>query len=147
MTSCRLMFPGVRSSLVFSGFGLKPPASGFQSYFYSSLKTSPFEDNGLLFWVPDVFCKHSEVVLWNYSAFKYSFDEFVGEKVVSLSYSSTILGPPLQSLLFQIFLLFHSSLILLVSPLHMYYTFCNCHTVLGYSVVLFLHSFLFFFFS
>ena len=28
------------SSLVFSGFGLKPPASGFQSYFYSSLKTS-----------------------------------------------------------------------------------------------------------
>ena len=41
MTSCQLMFPGVRSSLVFSGFGLKPPASGFQSYFYSSLKTSP----------------------------------------------------------------------------------------------------------
>ena len=28
-----------------------------------------------------------------YSAFKCSFDEFVGEKVVSLSYSSTILGP------------------------------------------------------
>ena len=41
MSSCRLMFPGVRSSLVFSGFGLWPPASGFQSYFYSSLKTSP----------------------------------------------------------------------------------------------------------
>ena len=33
--------PGVRSSLVFSGFGLKPPASGFQCYSYSSLKTSP----------------------------------------------------------------------------------------------------------
>ena len=32
MSSCRLMFPGVRSSLE-SGFGLKPPASGFQSYF------------------------------------------------------------------------------------------------------------------
>ena len=29
-----------------------------------------------------------------YSAFKYSFDEFVGEKVVSLSYSSIFLGPP-----------------------------------------------------
>ena len=41
MRSCPLMFPGVRSSLVFSGFWLKPPASGFQSYFYSSLKTSP----------------------------------------------------------------------------------------------------------
>ena len=25
----------------------------------------PFEDNGLLFWVPDVLCWHSEVVLWN----------------------------------------------------------------------------------
>ena len=41
MSSYRLMFPGVRSSLVFSAFGLKPPASGFQSYSYSSLKTSP----------------------------------------------------------------------------------------------------------
>jgi len=29
-----------------------------------------------------------------YSAFKCSFDKFVGEKVVSLFYSSTILGPP-----------------------------------------------------
>ena len=25
----------------------------------------PFEDNGLPFWVPDVLCQHSEVVLWN----------------------------------------------------------------------------------
>ena len=33
--------PWIRSSLVFSGFGLKPPASGFQSYSYSSLKISP----------------------------------------------------------------------------------------------------------
>ena len=41
MSSYRLMFPGVRNSLVLSGFGLKPPASGFQSYSYSSLKTSP----------------------------------------------------------------------------------------------------------
>ena len=29
-----------------------------------------------------------------YSAFKCSFDEFVGKKVISLSYSSDILGPP-----------------------------------------------------
>ena len=41
MISYQLMFPGVRSSLVFSGLGLKPPASGFQSYSSSSLKTSP----------------------------------------------------------------------------------------------------------
>ena len=40
MSSCQLMFPGVRSSLE-SGFGLKPPASSYRSYFYSSLKTSP----------------------------------------------------------------------------------------------------------
>ena len=67
MSFYRLMFPGVRSSQVFSGFGFKPPASSFQSYSYSSLKTSPspFKDNGLLFWVPDVLCQRSEVVLWN----------------------------------------------------------------------------------
>ena len=33
--------PGVRSCLMFSGIGLKPPACGFQFYFYSSLKTFP----------------------------------------------------------------------------------------------------------
>ena len=27
------MFPGFKSSLMVSGFGLKPPASGFQFYF------------------------------------------------------------------------------------------------------------------
>ena len=36
-----LMFPVVRSFLVFSGLGLKSPASGFQSYSSSSPKTSP----------------------------------------------------------------------------------------------------------
>ena len=36
-----LLFPAVRSSLVFSGFGLKSPASGFRSYSSSSLKASP----------------------------------------------------------------------------------------------------------
>ena len=67
MSSYRLMFPGVRSSQVFLGFGLKPLASGFQSYSYSSLQNSPspFENNRLLFWVPEVLCQHSEVVLWN----------------------------------------------------------------------------------
>ena len=41
MSSSRLMFPGVRSSLMFSGFRLNPPASGFQSYSDSSLKAYP----------------------------------------------------------------------------------------------------------
>ena len=47
MSSCQLMFPGVRSSLE-SGFRLKPSASSYwsyfffySSYFYSSFKTSP----------------------------------------------------------------------------------------------------------
>ena len=39
-----------------------------------------------------------------YSAFKCSFEEFVGEKVVSLSYSSTILGPPPSIVLNKVFL-------------------------------------------
>ena len=34
-----------------------------------------------------------------YSAFKCSFDEFVGDKVVSLSYSSAILGLPVKLLI------------------------------------------------
>ena len=41
MVSYYLIFPVVRSSLVFSGLGLKSPASGFQSYSSSSLKASP----------------------------------------------------------------------------------------------------------
>ena len=67
--------PEVRSSLVFSGFELKPPAFGFHSYYYSSLKTSPspFKDNGLPFWVPDVLCQHSEVVLWNFLSIQIFF--------------------------------------------------------------------------
>ena len=33
---------------------------------YSTIdKTSPFEDNGPLFWMSDILCWHSEVVLWN----------------------------------------------------------------------------------
>ena len=35
-----ITIPGIRSSLMFSSFEVKPPASGFQSYSYSSLKTS-----------------------------------------------------------------------------------------------------------
>ena len=60
MNSCQLMFPGVRSSLVFSGFGLKPPASGFQSYFYSSLKTSPRTFSGVV--VDSVVSVHFQIV-------------------------------------------------------------------------------------
>ena len=61
---------------------------------------APFEDNGFFFWVPDVLCRHSEGVSWFYSAFKCSFDELVGEKVVSPSYSSAMLGLPLTHFLY-----------------------------------------------
>ena len=40
MVSYYLMFHVVRSFLVFSGFALKSPASGFQFYSSNSLKTS-----------------------------------------------------------------------------------------------------------
>ena len=62
-----------------------------------------FEDNDLLFLVSDVLCQHSEVVLWNLLSAESSFDESVREKVVSPSYSSTILGTPPEVLLFLSF--------------------------------------------
>ena len=46
MRSCLFMFPGIRSCLIFPSLGIRPPASDFQSYSYSSLKTSPFIQYG-----------------------------------------------------------------------------------------------------
>ena len=34
-------------------------------FIFSIFFLSPFEDNGLFFWVPNVLCQHLEVVLWN----------------------------------------------------------------------------------
>jgi len=62
------VFPGVWKLLSFLRL---PPWDGSSSLPLLSLFLSfifflpPFEDNGLLFWVPDVFCLHSEVVLWH----------------------------------------------------------------------------------
>ena len=39
-----------------------PPLSLFSSFIFF---LPVFEDNDLLFWVPDVPCQHSEVVLWS----------------------------------------------------------------------------------
>ena len=43
------------------------PSLPLLSFFFCLLYffLPPFEDNGLLFWVPDVLCRQSEVVLWN----------------------------------------------------------------------------------
>ena len=75
MSSCQLMFPGVRSFLVFSSFGLSllplifslilTIASRLLHPYCTDDKTSPFEDNVLPFLVPGVLRQHSEVVLWN----------------------------------------------------------------------------------
>ena len=35
------------------------------SFYLLYLVLPPFCNNGLPFWVPDVLCQHSEVVLWN----------------------------------------------------------------------------------
>ena len=74
MSSCQLMFLGVRGSLE-SGLDLSlllpvislifTVVSKLLLLYSTTDKTSPFEDNGLLFWVPDVLYRHSEVVLWN----------------------------------------------------------------------------------
>ena len=55
-----------------------------------------FEDNGLPFWVLMSSASIQRLFCGIFSAFKCSFNEFVGEKVVSPSYSSAFLGlPPL----------------------------------------------------
>ena len=46
--------------------------------------------------MPGVLRQRSEVVLWKLLSIQIMFDELVGEIVVSLSYSSAILGPPLH---------------------------------------------------
>ena len=62
------VFPGVWKLLSFlrvlsqDGSPSLPLLSLFLSFIF--FPTS-FEDNGLLFWVPDVLCRHSEVVLRN----------------------------------------------------------------------------------
>jgi len=63
-----------------------------------------------------------------YSAFKCSFDEFVGEKVFSPSYSSAILAPPQVSLFL---LLFHySRRWVLEDPAVMYVGECFAYVLL-----------------
>ena len=100
MSSYQLIFLGVRSSLK-SEFGLKPPASSYWPYFSvvskllllysttdkaSTLKMksfSPFEDLGCFSGCLMSSAGIQKLFCGIYSAFKCSFDEFVGEKVFS----------------------------------------------------------------
>ena len=62
---------------------------------YSTIdKTSPFKDMGCFSGCLMSSAGIQKLFCGIYSAFKCSFDEYVGEKVFSLSYSSTILAPP-----------------------------------------------------
>ena len=75
MSSYCLMFPEFRSSLMFSGLDLSllllvfsfifTVASRLLHLYSTDDKTSVFENNGLLFWLPVVLCQPSEVVLWS----------------------------------------------------------------------------------
>ena len=63
------VFPGVwkQNSLFFDSLPRTDlhPYLFCLSFYLLYFFLPPFEDNGLLFWVPDVLCQHSEVVLWN----------------------------------------------------------------------------------
>ena len=62
------VFPGVWKLLSFLRLPSRDgsPSLPLLSLFYLLyFFLPPFKDNGLLFWVPDVLCQHSEVVLWN----------------------------------------------------------------------------------
>ena len=66
--SAARVFPGVWKLLSFQdslpGMELRPYL--FCLFFCLLYFFLPvFEDNDLLFWLPDVLCQHSEVVLWN----------------------------------------------------------------------------------
>ena len=57
-----LKFPS-QDGLPFPGWSSLP--TSFVSFFVFYILSLPvFEDNGLLFWLPDVLCQPTEVVLW-----------------------------------------------------------------------------------
>ena len=93
MGSHLLMFPGVRSSMMIQSSEVEPPSFGIQPSSYSNIKIH-FKEIGLPFWASGVLCQCSEVVLWQLLHMQMIFDIFVGDKVASPSYSSTILGTP-----------------------------------------------------
>ena len=91
------VFPGVWKLLFFydSLLGRVSIPNSCLSFYLLYFFLSPFEDNGCL---PGCLVSSASVqklFCGICSAFKCSFNEFVGEKVVSLSYSSAILGPSL----------------------------------------------------
>ena len=61
-------FSGVKDldlSLLLLVFSLIFTVASRLLHLYSNDDKTSFKDNGLLFWVPDVLCQHSEFDLWN----------------------------------------------------------------------------------
>ena len=61
------VFPGVWKLVFFLRLPSwdESPSLPLLSFYLYIFFLLPLEDNGLPFWVPDVICQHSEVVLWN----------------------------------------------------------------------------------
>ena len=68
----------------------------------------PFEDKGCFSGSLMSSANNQKLFCAVCSVFKCSFDEFVGEKLVSPSYSSAILAPPLSLVAFTLLLLIFS---------------------------------------
>ena len=70
----------------------------YLSFYLLYFVLPPFEDNGLPFWVPDVLCQHSEVVLWNFLSVQMIFWWICGGEsglpILFLCHLRT--APPLQ---------------------------------------------------
>ena len=106
--------------LVFGNFSFKTPFLGMDplpylfclSFYLLYFVLPPFKDNGWLSGCLMSSASIQKLFCGICSAFKCSFDEFVGEKVVSLTYSSAILGPlPSMSFLIESFSEFGISVI------------------------------------
>ena len=100
----------------FSGWSSIPTSFVFYFFSYLLLKTMGCFSGCLMSSasIQKLFCGI-------FSAFKYSFNEFVGEKLVSPSYSSAILGlPPFTSFSFI------SALILIIYFHLLFLAFCFC---------------------
>ena len=70
------MFPGVWKPLFFNTLFLgwiSIPPSFVSLFIFYIFFLSPFLDNGLPFWVLDVFHQHSKVVFWNLLSFQMLF--------------------------------------------------------------------------
>ena len=73
-------------------------------YFFSLFSHAPFEELGCFSGCLMSSAGIQKLFCGIYSMFKCCFDEFVGEKVFSPSYSSAILAPPVFSFFMELFL-------------------------------------------